>query len=147
MYPLIHLPTFEPASTEPILLLSAILLGATYADKESHQLAVCIHDVLRPYIFGCPGFSARAELPILQAILLTECLGKSRAGQRQHDMSHLFHGLLINLIRRSECQTAHPELVLEERVGDDLKSQWRRWADLESKKRHAPPVFHSLDLC
>ncbi|CZT22005.1 related to C2H2 zinc finger protein [Ramularia collo-cygni] len=140
VYPLIHLSTFNPTSIEPILLLSAILLGATYADKEAHQLAVCIHDVLRPYIFSCPGFNARAELPILQAILLTECLGKSRAGQRQHDMSHLFHGLLINLIRRSECQTADPETVGKDLDGD-IESHWRKWADLESKKRLAQICF------
>lgn len=136
MYPLIHLSTFIAAQTEPILLLSAILLGATYADKEAHQLAVCIHDVLRPYIFSSPGFSARAELWVLQAILLTEVLGKSRGGQRQHDMSHLFHGLLINLIRRSECQTADPESVAKDVTQNDLNAQWCKWADLEAKKRY-----------
>lgn len=134
VYPLIHLATFDAGRTEPTLLLSVILLGATYADKEPHQLAVCIHDVLRPYIFSCPGFNARAELWVLQAILLTECLGKSRGGQRQHDMSHLFHGLLINLIRRSECQTANPELIAKDAI-DDIEAQWRKWVDLESKKR------------
>lgn len=46
-YPLIHMATFDHATAEPILLLTMILLGATYADKEAHQLAVCVHDVLR----------------------------------------------------------------------------------------------------
>ncbi|TID12927.1 hypothetical protein E2P81_ATG09895 [Venturia nashicola] len=111
VYPLLHKPTFEPAKTEAFLLLAVLLLGATYSDKEMHMLAVCIHDTLRAQIFQHPEFTAQPELWILQTMLLVECFGKSRAGQKQHDMSHLFHGLLINLIRRSDCQTVRqPEL-------------------------------------
>jgi hypothetical protein len=95
VYPLLHKPTFEPAHTETFLLLAIILLGATYSDKKMHMLAVCIHDTLRAQIFQHPDFTARPELWILQTMLLVECFGKSRAGQKQHDMAHLFHGLLI----------------------------------------------------
>ncbi|ROW03876.1 hypothetical protein VPNG_07236 [Cytospora leucostoma] len=112
-YPLIHLPTFDPGQVELLLLLSILLLGATYSDKSAHQLAVCIHDVIRPSIFAHAGFSPRPELWTLQTILLVECFGKSRAGQKQHDMSHLFHGLLINLIRRSDCQSVHAVLFCQ----------------------------------
>lgn len=138
-YPLIHLATFEPNEVDPILLLTILLLGATYADKTAHQLAVCIHDVLRPQIFADPGFSAKPDIWVLQSILLTECLGKSRAGQKQHDMSHLFHGMLINLIRRSECQTAQPDTSVGS--DEDLDKCWRDWADLEQKKRLAQICF------
>lgn len=95
VYPLLHKPTFEPEKTETFLLLAVLLLGATYSDKEMHMLAVCIHDTLRAQIFQHPEFTAQPELWILQTMLLVECFGKSRAGQKQHDMSHLFHGLLI----------------------------------------------------
>lgn len=62
-----------------------------------------------------------------------ECFGKSRAGQKQHDMSHLFHGLLINLIRRSDCQSIRPPTL--EEATDDLEDDWRTWCDAEQKKR------------
>lgn len=39
-FPLIHQSTFEPAKVETLLLISVLLLGATYCDKDSHQLAV-----------------------------------------------------------------------------------------------------------
>lgn len=139
-YPLIHLATFEPNEVEPILLLTILLLGATYADKSAHQLAVCIHDVLRPQIFANPGFSAKPDLWVLQSILLTECLGKSRAGQKQHDMSHLFHGMLINLIRRSDCQTTQPDMSVKNH-DQDLDKLWKDWAGLEQKKRLAQICF------
>jgi hypothetical protein len=94
-YPLLHLATFDPAAVDPLLLLSVLLLGATYDDKESHLFAICIHDAMRAQIFASGAFNTRPKLWMLQTILLVECFGKSRAGQLQHDMSHLFHGLLI----------------------------------------------------
>lgn len=151
-YPLVHQPTFDASHAETLLLVSVLLLGATYCEKDAHQMAVsrftflphsgdsrdqvCIHDVLRPQIFANAGFSAKPDLWVLQTILLVECFGKSRAGQKQHDMAHLFHGLLINLIRRSDCQTIRTSLT-----GDgsgDLDNDWRAWAEAEQKKRYVP---------
>lgn len=71
---------------------------------------------------------------MLQTILLVECFGKSRAGQKQHDMAHLFHGLLINLIRRSDCQTIRTSIT-DDRSSGDLDNDWRKWAEAEQKKR------------
>lgn len=95
---------------------------------------VCIHDVLRPQIFAHAGFSAVPQLWMLQTILLVECFGKSRAGQKQHDMSHLFHGLLINLIRRSDCQSARFDVSTD--ANGDLEDEWRCWIEVEQKKRY-----------
>ena len=87
---------------------------------------------------------------MLQTILLVECFGKSRAGQKQHDMSHLFHGLLINLIRRSDCQSIRPPTL--EDATDDLEDDWRTWCDAEQKKRLAFLCFmwdtqHAVLFC
>jgi hypothetical protein len=94
-YPLLHQATFSPSGVDPLLLTSVLLLGATYSDRESHLFAICVHDIMRAQILGSPDFTTRPPLWILETILLVECFGKSRAGQLQHDMSHLFHGLLI----------------------------------------------------
>lgn len=76
-YPLIHQPTFVASSTERLYLLAMLLLGATYSGKGAHQLAVCIHDVMRPGIFAHAAFSAEPELWILKTILLVECFGRA----------------------------------------------------------------------
>lgn len=158
-YPIIHTALFDPSTAEPLLLLSIILLGATYATKDAHQVAVCIHDVIRPSVFAHEGFSARPALWTLQTILLVECFGKSRAGQKQHDMSHLFHGLLINLIRRSDCQsvrpTGPPPLARSRTVEQHARAveqAWQRWAEAEQKKRLALYCFmwdtqHAVLFC
>ena len=85
-YPLIHQATFDSNNVHNFLLLSILLLGATYSDKEAHLLAVCIHDIMRPLIHSSKEFSTRPKLWMLQTILLVECFGKSRAGEKQHDM-------------------------------------------------------------
>ncbi|KAL6703053.1 hypothetical protein ACN47E_010260 [Coniothyrium glycines] len=149
-YPLIHMSTFDPSEVDTLLLMSVLLLGATYGEKDAHQLAVCIHDVLRPQIFANAGFSSKPDLWVLQTILLVECFGKSRAGQKQHDMSHLFHGLLINLIRRSDCQSIRPPTL--EEATDDLEDDWRTWCDAEQRKRLAFLCFmwdtqHAVLFC
>ena len=66
-------------------------------------------------------------------------------------MSHLFHGLLINLIRRSDCQTAQP-VGPDEKAADDLEVVWHSWAEAEQKKRLALLCFlwdtqHAVLFC
>jgi len=65
-------------------------------------------------------------------------------------MSHLFHGLLINLIRRSDCQSIRPPTL--EDATDDLEDDWRMWVDAEQKKRLAYLCFmwdtqHAVLFC
>ncbi|KZF25827.1 hypothetical protein L228DRAFT_84633 [Xylona heveae TC161] len=134
-YPLLHQATFQPSLVNPLLLTAVLLLGATYSDKEAHLLAVCIHDIMRVEIMSNQAFSARPSLWILQTILLVECFGKSRAGQVQHDMSHLFHGMLINLIRRSDCQSARSPVFTESSL--DLNDYWKSAVDAEQRRRLA----------
>jgi hypothetical protein len=53
---------------------------------------------MRTQVIQHPAFTPTPEIWMLQVILLIECFGKSRAGQKQHDMSHLFHGMLIKYV-------------------------------------------------
>lgn len=39
-YPLMHMSTFEPSHVDTLLLMTVLLLGATYGEKDAHQLAV-----------------------------------------------------------------------------------------------------------
>lgn len=46
-YPLIHRQSFDPSSMDTLLLVSVLMLGATYGGKDAHQMAVRVHNVLR----------------------------------------------------------------------------------------------------
>ena len=39
-YPLMHMSTFDPSHVDTLLLMTVLLLGATYGEKDAHQLAV-----------------------------------------------------------------------------------------------------------
>jgi hypothetical protein len=41
-YPLIHMSTFVPSEVDTLLLIAVLLLGATYGEKDAHQLAVSL---------------------------------------------------------------------------------------------------------
>lgn len=45
--PLLHRPSFDPNNVHTLLLVSVLMLGATYGGKEAHQMAVRVYDVLR----------------------------------------------------------------------------------------------------
>lgn len=94
-YPLLHQATFIPSQIDPLLLVAILAIGASYSTKDDHQFAICLHNIMRGQIFGHISFTPTPPLWMLHTILLVECFGKSRAGQLQHDMSHLFHSILV----------------------------------------------------
>ncbi|OAL25026.1 hypothetical protein AYO22_04903 [Fonsecaea multimorphosa] len=140
-YPLIHLPTFDPSLTDALLLIAILSIGATYDGKDSHQMAIDIHNVLRPRIIQHPSFNEQPELWLLQTILLVDCLGTSRADHKQHAMSNMFHGLLINLLRRADCQNIRTPPISSSCSGNQLEHQWKQAMHLEQRKRLALLCF------
>lgn len=138
-YPLIHQATFDPDKVDAIFLAGILCMGATYSSREAHQLAVRIHDTLRNHLFAHAAFSAQPELWVLQTMLLIDCFGKQRAGQKQRDMAQLFHCVLIKLIRRSDCSVIRTSGISKR--PDDLEAAWRRAMDAEQRKRLAMHCF------
>jgi len=96
-YPLIHVATLDISDTDSIALLSLMLLGATYKDKDAHQLSVCLYDAIVPYILSGLLSGPVPDLAILQAFLVLECYGMYRAGPYQRENAILIHGLLLNV--------------------------------------------------
>ncbi|KAL2365166.1 hypothetical protein RJZ56_001886 [Blastomyces dermatitidis] len=138
-YPLIHQPTCDPGRVDTLLLAAIISMGATYSNREAHQLAVAMHDSLRNQLFSHQSFSSQPDLWVLQAMMLIDCFGKQRAGQKQRDMSQLFHCVLIKLIRRSNCPIIRTSPPVER--PDNLDVAWRQAMDLEQRKRLAMLCF------
>lgn len=138
-YPLIHQATFDPNAVDRIFLAAILSLGATYSSREAHQLAVRIHDTLRNHLFAHTAFSAQPDLWVLQTMLLIDCFGKLRAGQKQRDMAQLFHCVLIKLIRRSDCPIIRTAGVTER--PDNIEAAWESAMDAEQRKRVAMLCF------
>ncbi|RAL09403.1 C2H2 finger domain transcription factor, partial [Aspergillus homomorphus CBS 101889] len=140
-YPLIHAPSFDPNTVDLILLAAILSMGATYSSREAHQLAVGIHDFLRPQLFCHVDFSPQPPLWILQAMLIIDCFGKMRAGPKQRERAQLFHCVLIKLIRRSTCCTIQSSALPTVSAGEDLVSSWQQAMEDEQRKRLAMHCF------
>ncbi|KAF4335201.1 C2H2 zinc finger [Fusarium beomiforme] len=96
-YPMIHSPTIELLDAEPLFLLSLIVLGATYKEKEDHQLSVCLYDAMMPYIMSGLNVITVPDLSILQTFMILECYGMYRAGSYQRENAILMHTFLFNV--------------------------------------------------
>lgn len=96
-YPMIHTPTLEVLDAEPLFLLSLIVFGATYKEKEDHQLSVCLYDAMTPYIMSGLGGIKVPDLSILQAFMVLECYGIYRAGAYQRENAIIMHTFLFNV--------------------------------------------------
>lgn len=135
LYPLIHEPTFAASTTDPMLLSAIVVIGAHFAGLPAHELAVRIAQKIWGAVVSLEDFRpARATLPMLQALVLTECFGKMMSTRPQHEMSHLFHNFIVTLARRNAVFNASTP---SQTHLDDSEESWRSWAREEEKKRIA----------
>ena len=54
--PLFHWPSFDPRSVNTLLLVSVLMLGATYGGEEARKMALRVHDGLRGVLVNSVGF-------------------------------------------------------------------------------------------
>ncbi|KAF4439141.1 C2H2 zinc finger [Fusarium acutatum] len=133
-YPIIHTPTLEVLDAEPLFLLAIIVLGATYKEKEDHQLSVCLYDAMTPYIMsGLSGIKV-PDLSILQAFIVLECYGMYRAGAYQRENAIIMHTFLFNAIRRLSRYHVRARIMVPD-LRTDREKDWKAFAYLEQYKR------------
>ncbi|KLP00862.1 C2H2 zinc finger protein [Fusarium fujikuroi] len=133
-YPMIHTPTLEVLDAEPLFLLSLIVFGATYKEKEDHQLSVCLYDAMTPYIMsGLSGIKV-PDLSILQAFMVLECYGIYRAGAYQRENAIVMHTFLFNAIRRLSRYHVRARIMVPD-LRIDHKKDWKAFAYHEQYKR------------
>ncbi|EPQ29966.1 uncharacterized protein PFL1_02638 [Pseudozyma flocculosa PF-1] len=145
LYPLLHEPTFAASTTDPMLLSAVVVIGAHFAALPAHELAVRIAQKIWGAIVSLEDFRpARATLPMLQAMVLTECFGKMMSSRPQHEMSHLFHNFIITLARRNAVFNPSASATSAQPTGSSYEETdefWRGWAREEEKKRIALFAF------
>ncbi|KAL2825772.1 fungal-specific transcription factor domain-containing protein [Aspergillus cavernicola] len=133
-YPLLHVPSLDICNLDPIALLSFIIMGATYRDKDAHQLSVCLYDAIIPYIFGGLLSSMVPDLTILQAFMVLECYGMYRAGPYQRENAIFIHSLLLNSVSRISRYHVQACITLPGRLAH-AERDWLEFAYAEQYKR------------
>ncbi|GAA6001419.1 hypothetical protein JCM10207_006657 [Rhodosporidiobolus poonsookiae] len=142
--PAVHRASFRPNAAPTPLLLSMILLGSYFAPPESYQLAVQLHPWFRGKVICSPDFRPRAEIWLMQTVLLLLVFGKLCSTRMDHEMAHIFQSSFVQLGRRSGLFSQRIVEVPDERKGD-IETLWHAWIEEEVAKRLAQIMF-ALDV-
>lgn len=151
-YPILHKPSFNTFTCHPILLLSMIMTGASYAKSEPNtifkaknprEFADLIAEPLRLIIFSCEEFHPPSRVYIIQSLLLLECYERFASSRKLHERAFLHHGTTIQLLRRSPGLGGNPLKNKTEynRVNHN-STIWEKWIEFESIKRSALFAFY-----
>ncbi|GAA5850603.1 hypothetical protein JCM8547_001926 [Rhodosporidiobolus lusitaniae] len=138
--PAVHRASFRPSLAPTPLLLSMMLLGSYFAPPESFQLAVQLHPWFRGKVFCSADFRPRAEMWLMQTVLLLLVFGKLCSTRMDHEMSHIFQSSLVQLGRRSGLFSQRIVEIPPDKA-HDVEYLWRAWVEEEVAKRLAQIMF------
>ncbi|KAF7168905.1 hypothetical protein CNMCM5623_001811 [Aspergillus felis] len=103
VFPILHKPTFSPATMNPFLVLTVAAIGAHFSDLEGSQACQrAMHELIRRYTsYTCEQCNRTSrELWITQTILLNQ-LGLMYSGNRRAlELAELVQAVPVTLARR-----------------------------------------------
>lgn len=106
--PILHQPTFSADTTQNLLLIAVIAVGASCLDrrhgpkitKAGQDLSDFLAWHLRLEIFKDKDFMPPTKLWVFQALLLLEVYEKMYSTRILHERAHIHHGTTLTLMRR-----------------------------------------------
>lgn len=127
---ILHKTSFKTSESEPLLLLSMILIGCNYStlpDNPEHlsqprsksseyKLALAIATPLRYAIFQHDAFKSPVRLWVLQGLNLLEWSEKNFLLRTMHERAHVHHGTTVQLMRRSPVLGGNPAAATNKNV-------------------------------
>lgn len=172
-FTILHKPSFDTTSQNPLLLASMLSIGAIYtsgccflqaANKTrtpEFTLATKIVKPLRFMLFQHKDFDAPVKLWVLQCLCLLEWSEKNLLLRKLHERAHLHHATIVQLMRRSPIfggnPTANPKDIKpkasmevpemnDSAHGENEKNDresFERWVYSEAMKRVTYMIFYS----
>ncbi|SCU79751.1 LANO_0A07382g1_1 [Lachancea nothofagi CBS 11611] len=150
-YPILHRPSFCTHDVQPVLLLSMIMIGASFSKKtlaienlklvDPDGLAEIIADPLRWLIFASEQAKPPCKSWVIQSLIILETYEITSTSRSMHERACIHNGAKVQLLRRSPILGGDP---LKE-VGTDVsrsKNLWSTWIESESMKRVALMSFY-----
>ncbi|PIA94428.1 hypothetical protein CB0940_08953 [Cercospora beticola] len=166
--PIVHLPTFRPAQTNPLLLLSicslsALAEGSPDALYHAERLLTAINKAILISSQPSEVVSIEQTLPILQAAAIGQTYALLSGKTTDLMLSQLYHGPLGFGVLASEKLMLHSRATeLSMSPGLDPEQDWSKWIQLQTVIRlrnaiqihngeisailHAPSTFRSDSL-
>lgn len=124
-FPILHKPSFDTKTVEPLLLLAMIIVGCLYAATTEEysavfkhcpefKLAMLIAVPLRFTLFQHEDFRSPVRVWILQTLNLLEWCEKNCLQRLMHERAHIHHGTTVQLLRRSPFLGGNPTVANKE---------------------------------
>ncbi len=158
--PILHQPTFSADTTQNLLLIAVVAIGASCLDrrhdptitKAGQDLSDFLAWHLRMEIFKDKDFTPPAKLWVFQSLLLIEIFEKMYSTRLLHERAHIHHGTTLTLMRRGSSLMGRsaldsPPTVKDEkpgatsRAGQQASSTstpdqwWNHWITNEATRR------------
>ena len=123
-FSIVHKPSFDTKTANPLLLASMIIVGAQYsfpgtAEQLSQQrkksleweISNALAQPLRFALFQHEDFKSPVKVWILQCLNMLEWVEKNFLSRRLHERAHLHHGTTAQLLRRSAMMGGNPAKI------------------------------------
>ncbi|PVH14998.1 uncharacterized protein CXQ87_005277 [Candidozyma duobushaemuli] len=174
-FSILHKPSFDTKTAEPLLLLAMIIVGCSYCSTTEsyssrlkhcpeYKLAMLIVAPLRFTLFQHEEFRSPVRVWILQTLNLLEWVEKNCLQRSMHERAHIHHGTTVQLLRRSPFLGGNPTVTNKELTSasentsageedvEDLdevarsdQALFNKWVESESMKRVTFMTFY-LDV-
>ncbi|KAI5952629.1 hypothetical protein KGF54_003496 [Candida jiufengensis] len=158
-FPILHKPSFNSKTANPLLLISMIIVGAQYSFPETakqraykHQksyefnLSLQLAKPLRFALFMHDDFKSPVKVWILQSLNMLEWVEKNFLSRRMHERAHLHHGTTVQLLRRSPIMGGNPATM--QKKGASISSSGGEDSDVneldEVKSTSSEELDHEL---
>ncbi|KAF9020462.1 hypothetical protein BDZ89DRAFT_1072206 [Hymenopellis radicata] len=134
--PIVHAPTFNVEGKPPLLLSAMQACGALYVKTRKATLFIeqTLTNTRETLVQEFPRDSTE-QLHLIMAVILLQTIGLFHQKAEQRATSTIFHGMLVQMIRRSGLipgnASWHPATIDPSR----LDETWRSWARFEMTKR------------
>ncbi|KGT69726.1 hypothetical protein MEK_03088 [Candida albicans 12C] len=155
-FTILHKPSFDTKSAEPLLLIAMVSLGACYSFPENALLlakeskksaefkfALQLAKPLRFSIFEHEDFKSPVKLWILQSLNMLEWVEKNFLTRRMHERAHLHHGTTAQLLRRSPLLGGNPTHRKKSHANSTSSSAGEE-SELEDKNNTSDTTDHDL---
>lgn len=172
-FTILHKPSFDTKSQNPLLLAAMLSIGAIYASgycflhaanktrTPEFTLATKIIKPLRFMLFQHKDFDAPVKLWVLQCLCLLEWSEKNLLLRKLHERAHLYHATIVQLMRRSPIfggnpttnpKDVKPKASMEVSEMDDSahgenkqndRESFDKWVYSEAMKRVTYMIFYS----
>ncbi|KAK0486063.1 fungal-specific transcription factor domain-containing protein [Armillaria novae-zelandiae] len=148
--PIVHAPTFT-IDNKPALLVNAMqACGALYVKTKKagafieQTLATARETLVQAFASSPKDSSETSEL--ILAVLLLQTIGLFHQKSNQRSSSTIFHGMLVQMIRRAGLLPRNAAWEPGNIDSSNLDASWRDWAMFEMTKRLLSQSY-LLDCC